>query len=116
MLTSICQHWLVAPDLEAPQVSAALSALEESANTVGKAWSGSWFGYHSRVYYQGLRPPPPGAHSSSEWGFDEAFGMGTRGNWEEFDFDAVKSEVIRRAGNPDLGEPKRDILLFQLVG
>jgi hypothetical protein len=38
-----------------------LAALEHAANTVGRAWSGSWLGYHSCVYYVGLKPPPRGS-------------------------------------------------------
>ena len=32
-------------------------AIETSANDVGRAWSGSWIGYHARVYYRGLKRP-----------------------------------------------------------
>jgi len=87
----------------APELAAALDTLERSANEAGKAWSRSWCGYHSRVYYKGLKPPPPGAHFSTEWGLKESFATDTTGDWEEYDFDVVKSEVLRRAGNPDLG-------------
>jgi hypothetical protein len=36
--------------------------VDEVAGEVAKSWSGSWLGYHSRVYRSGLRPAPPGAH------------------------------------------------------
>ena len=45
-----------------------LNKLEETAINVGKSWSGSWLGYHSRVYYRDLQPVPPGARFSKEWG------------------------------------------------
>lgn len=80
-----------------------LDALETAADQAGKAWSGSFIGYHSRVYYRGLRPPPPGAHFSPEWGFAQLFGEDTRGQWEEHDFDAVQRAIREAAGNPDLG-------------
>src|SRR5882672_3932962 len=78
-----------------------LDALEQSATEIGKAWSHSWLGYQSRVYYEGLKPPPPGANFSSEWGFTEMYTTGTRGNWIQFPEDAVETEINRRAGNPD---------------
>ncbi|BAS29189.1 TIR domain-containing protein [Limnochorda pilosa] len=84
-----------------PDVSEPLSALEEAAHEVGKAWSGSWIGYQSRIYYKDLTPPPPGNHFSSEWGFISAR-MGTRGDWEEWNPDKVKERIHNRAGNPDL--------------
>ena len=34
-------------DYETPE----LDKLENAANRVGESWSGSWAGYHSRVYY-----------------------------------------------------------------
>lgn len=79
----------------------AINALEEAADRVGKAWSQSWLGYQSRVYYRGLEQPPPGAHFSSEWGFKELYTMGTRGDWVEYPEDAVESEIRRRAGSVD---------------
>jgi predicted nucleotide-binding protein len=75
--------------------------LEEAANEVGRAWSGSWLGYHSRVYYKGLLPAPPGAHFSSEWGLRETFSPGTSGHWQEYDFEEVRA-AIERIGRVDL--------------
>lgn len=89
-----------------PAITRPLDTLEEIAKEVGKAWSGSWFGYHSKVYYKGFKSPPPGAHFSSEWGLDSAMGMGTRGDWTEYDFDTVVRQIHSRAGNPDLGPAK----------
>ena len=86
-----------------PEILKPLESLEDNANKIGEAWSRSWFGYHSLVYYAGLEPPPPGAHFSSEWGFDPV-GMGTSGEWEEFSRDVVEAEIRRRAGNPDLSQ------------
>lgn len=92
---------------EAADITKPLAALEKSANTVGKAWSHSWLGYQSKVYYQNLNPPPPGAHFSSEWGFiDGVGGLCTYGDWKEYDADAVKNEIAQKAGSPDLGSAK----------
>src|SRR5688500_8444776 len=53
-------------DLVAP-----LDAVEAAANRIKKAFSGSWLGYHSRVYYADLVAPPPGVNFSKEWGLKE---------------------------------------------
>ena len=68
-----------------------VDALEKSAKEVEKAWGHSWVGYQSRVYYEGLQPPPPGAHFSSELGFRQMYTMGTRGDWREFPDGAVEA-------------------------
>ena len=83
-----------------------LVALETAANQIGKAWCGSWLGYQSRVYYENLKPPPPGANFSSEWGLHGSFNFDTTGAWCEFDFDAVRKSIFLRAGNPDLSRVK----------
>jgi hypothetical protein len=88
-------------NLSRPEIVRPLDALEKSAAEVGKAWGHSWLGYQSRVYYEGLKPPPPGANFSSEWGFQELYTMGTRGNWVQFPEDVVETEIKKRAGNPD---------------
>ena len=92
---------------KAPEVEDPLRALEAAADQVGKTWSGSFIGYHSRVYYHGLEPPPPGAHFSPEWGFVQVFGQDTRGQWEENDFDSVQRAIRRAAGDPDLDLAQR---------
>jgi predicted nucleotide-binding protein len=79
-----------------------VSALQEAQIKVGKSWSGSWIGHHSRIYYDNLEVPPPGAHFSSEWGTDNMLGNGTSGRWSEYSFDDVYNEIHRMAGNPDL--------------
>jgi len=88
------------------EFSKPLDALEATANAVGKAWGGSWLGYQSRVYYQNLKIPPPGAHFSSEWGFEELFSDGTRGDWVEYPIDSIETEIRRLAGNPDISKAK----------
>ena len=59
-------------DIEKP-----LESLKQAAEEIGRAWSGSWIGYHANVYYEDMKPPPPGDHFSLEWG--------PTGNWTEFD-------------------------------
>ncbi|MFS3137246.1 TIR domain-containing protein [Gluconacetobacter sacchari] len=90
------------PDLEA--AGPALERLDECAAAVGRAFSGSWLGYHARVYYAGLQAPPPGAHFSQEWGLmDMSFtSMGSVGEWREFQSEAILDHIRTRAENPDL--------------
>ncbi len=95
----------VAIKLELPEVDSPLERLENAATEVGKAWSGSWLGYHSRVYYQGLHTPPPGARFSQEWGLkNDVFMRETVGDWVEFDYESVRQAILDRAGNPDLSQ------------
>ena len=54
-------------------VQTLLSALDAAADAVGQASSGSWLGYHSRIYYANFQEPLPGAHFSQEWGLMSAF-------------------------------------------
>jgi hypothetical protein len=84
----------------------ALNALETTAREAARAFSGSWLGYHSHVYYAALKPPPPGAHFSQEWGLmDVNFtSLGSRGDWEEYDPEELQSCLRARAGNTDLGD------------
>jgi hypothetical protein len=64
-----------------------LDKMIKAAEEAGKSWSGSWWGYHSRVYYKDLRPVPPGARFSKEWGFmDTHFFKETVGEWAEYEF------------------------------
>ncbi len=91
-----------------PEIQEPLKRLTQAAEEVGKAWSGSWAGYHANVYYAGLQPPPPGANFSPEWGLMDSMFDGSRGNWIEFGAEDVKAAIRNRAGNPDL-EPSRKI-------
>ena len=83
--------------LSKPEISSSLDSLEKCALEVGKSWSGSWLGYQSRVYYEGLKPPPAGANFTSEWGLKDAYTLGSRGNSVEYPMDAVEAEIKRRA-------------------
>jgi predicted nucleotide-binding protein len=84
-------------------ISQPLEALENAGNQVKRAFSGSWLGYHSRVYYEGLVPTPPGANFSQEWGLKEfRTSLGSRGDWREFDPEEVKAHIRHLSGEPDL--------------
>ncbi len=90
-----------------PEANEQLQKLADAADKIGKAWSGSWLGYHSRVYYQGLEPPPPGARFSAEWGLIPTYFIReTVGDWAEYDTDSVRSCIYKIAGDPDLNPIK----------
>lgn len=98
---------LYAQKAQKENVSQPLSKLEDAANTVGKAWSGSWLGYHAYIYYNNLDASPPGAHFSQEWGMEELLGGGgTKGNWREYKNDDVIEVIHALANNPDLASVK----------
>jgi predicted nucleotide-binding protein len=84
-------------------VAQPIGALEKAAQEVARSFSGSWLGYHSRVYYNGLVPSPPGANFSQEWGLmDRIANLGSRGQWREYDAEDVKTFIYETAGNPDI--------------
>jgi hypothetical protein len=60
------------------------------------------------VYYEDFQRPPPGARFDQEWGLGDHVlpGIGTRGQWQEFDPGDVKSAIYSLANSPDL-EPAR---------
>ena len=92
----------VARQGEAADIGDPLRTVIAAAVEVGRAWSGSPLGYHSRVYYADFAPPPPGANFSSEWGFMEAFSNYTEGDWREYTHEAVVDAIFSRAGVHDL--------------
>jgi predicted nucleotide-binding protein len=83
------------------------NALIESASEVGKSWSGSCLGYHSRTYYKNFETPPPGAAFSQEWGLMQGFSTGSYGSWHEYRFDDVVSLIYEKAKKPSIEETLR---------
>lgn len=79
--------------------------LEDTANKVGKAWSGSTLGYHARVYYAGLQQPPSEAFFDREWGLEhDSFCSSTSGDWRLFNADDLREEIYRLAGVDDMNK------------
>ena len=89
--------------IDRDEISQPISALRSAVLEVGRSFSGSWLGYHSRVFYENFQTPPPGAHFSQEWGLMHTLAsLGTVGRWREYPAEDVKQHVLRLAGNPDL--------------
>jgi hypothetical protein len=63
----------IAQQAESSEFKESLDRLEEATTKISKAWSGSWLGYHARVYYKNLKPPPSGAQFSPEWSMMDTF-------------------------------------------
>src|SRR5262249_49001515 len=93
-----------AEDIEQP-----LKALQDAAHQVGQAFSGSWLGYHSRVYYEDFAVPPPGANFSQEWGLMNMSltSLGSRGRWREYKYADVKAHIEALAKHPNF-DPAQD--------
>lgn len=85
-------------NFEAVSSRSDLVKVMEVCSAVQDAWSGSNLGYHANVYYDGLRPPPAGAHFSPEWGFEITyFGAETDPGFKEYQSAYVMREISRRA-------------------
>jgi predicted nucleotide-binding protein len=87
-----------------------LKSVMDAASALHRSWSGSNLGYHAFVYYEDLRPRPPGAQFSTEWGLQDMSytGMGSRGTWREYSPEAVKQNIYSKSGNPDLAHIEND--------
>lgn len=68
--------------------------LRDAARQVGDASSGSWVGWHARMYYAGYSEPPVSETWNTEWGGIHGFSS----NWQERTLSQVQAEVERRAG------------------
>jgi len=92
-LEARCKEWKLS------KLVLGLEKLREAAKEIGKSWSGSWIGYHSRVYYANFQLPPTGTHFSSSTGFETGWGTRdeTRGEWVEYQYDAVHKSIFTLA-------------------
>ena len=75
----------------------------QAAEEVGKSWSGSYLGYHSRVYYKNFVQPPHGIYFSIEYGLDDSsgfFSKVTTGDWIEYQYSEIE-EAIERHVKPN---------------
>ena len=75
--------------------------LRGASSSVGDSWSGSWLGYQAHVYHSGLNRPPVGLHFSSEWGLHHPYQGRIQEDWEEYPYETVRDEILRRARVPD---------------
>lgn len=86
-----------------PAIRQPIQARIDAANEVAKAFSGSWLGYHSRVYQENLQAAP-GARFDAQWGLHKRSLSETRGRWIEYDRDAVKAHIRAKSGFADIAD------------
>jgi predicted nucleotide-binding protein len=80
-----------------------LDAIRQVCEEADRAWSGSNIGYHATVYFDGVRPKPPEAQFSGEWGLMDRWPTHQpHPGWHIMDHQAVIDELLARAGKPDL--------------
>jgi predicted nucleotide-binding protein len=88
--------------LDEPKHKKAIDSVQAAVAEVNNAWGGSWVGFESRVYYEGLSTPPPGTYFSTGHNSGLSSMMNSAGNWVEYGRGVVEREIYRRAGNPNL--------------
>lgn len=81
-----------------PGIKLASEKLFEAGNKLERAFSGSWAGYHGRLYYDGFKAPPSDNRFSVEWGTLRGMGEG----WGEKTPEEVKAEIERLGGGATL--------------
>lgn len=75
--------------------------IQEQIKAAHRAWSGSWVGYHARIYIDDFSPARPDERFDSEWGFTQAIGNTTHGRWAIMDEQGVQQELLKRANVSD---------------
>ena len=82
-----------------------LLAIHKVCEEAQRAWSGSNIGYHATVYFEGIRPKPPEAQFSDEWGMMDRWPTHQpHPGWRVMDHQAVFDELLERPGNAAIRE------------
>ncbi|WDI43240.1 nucleotide-binding protein [Bremerella sp. P1] len=68
------------------------------------AHSGSWLGYHSLVYYEGIERPPSGAFFDRQWGLQDRFSNSTEGDWVKYSHSEIYDYLVAQLGKADFEE------------
>jgi predicted nucleotide-binding protein len=92
--------------IKKPKYQKIFDAIESATTAVGNAWGGSWVGYESRIYYEGLVTPPPGTYFKSGYSQLNSM-MNSSGIWLEYRKGLVEEEIYKRAKNPNLSTIRR---------
>lgn len=69
--------------------------LMNATNKIERSWSGSFAGWHGRMYYGNFEPPPMNKRFSLEWGGINGIPEG----WRERESEEVVGEIERLIGN-----------------
>ncbi len=103
----ICELLEAAEADQDPKIVEPLTARRAAAETVGKSFSGSWLGYHSRVYYNDFQPAPAGDNFSQEWGLQVhplRRGLSKISEWHEYTTEDVLERIASLSKGADLSE------------
>ena len=65
----------------------------DACHRVGESWSGSWAGYHARLYYDNFERPPLEDVFNVEWG-----GLHGFEGWQDRSPDEVRGAIEKIAG------------------
>jgi predicted nucleotide-binding protein len=77
-------------------------AIEYACVEAGETFSGSYLGYHSRVYYEDFELPPSDAFFDVEGGLlHEIHGSNTRGKWIKYSKEQVVRSILDKADIDD---------------
>jgi len=87
-----------------PGLKRACERLLAAGNKLERTFSGSWAGYHGRLYYGAFQVPPSDQRFSVEWG--TLHGMG---GWAEKTQEEVKAEIERLGGKATLDTLEKEI-------
>lgn len=96
----------VSEPLQKPEVVASIEAMSNKLSDASRAFSGSWLGYHSCVYYRDLAIPPAGTNFSSFSGLAGSMVNVTRGDWVEYPYDDIYNHIKAQAIGIELDELK----------
>ena len=89
-------------------VEAKCDAIEAACDRLSGSFSGSFIGYHSRVYYEDYKLPPPHAYFDVDGGLQhEIHGSNTRGNWVKMNKEVVVKYLLNVAQVTDLEEMEK---------
>ena len=71
--------------------------IQEAVKSVAMASSGSWIGYHSRVYYRGLVEPASGTSFNPDVGLVGGYRGRPNPDWEEFTQSDIQQAIFSRS-------------------
>lgn len=77
-----------------------VTALQKAVRQLDASWSGSWIGYHARVYLEGFAPRTAEVFFDAMTGFDAMFSR-MHGPWRVYEHEAVKELLFERVLGPD---------------
>lgn len=80
-----------------PPLPAHLDRLEAAITEIAKAWSGSYAGYHTRLYWEGFEKPPSGTFFDTEWGPTRST---EPEKWIQYEAEDVRQAITKKSSYP----------------